>query len=44
MNFENKTSFRFINPTLIKTSQFTSNDLTSTIKPAVEMVNFRLNF
>lgn len=44
MNFENKSSFGFINPTLIRSSQLTSNDFISTIKPAVEMVNFRLNF
>tara|TARA_R110002124_G_scaffold135815_1_gene298828 strand:- start:6037 stop:6699 length:663 start_codon:yes stop_codon:yes gene_type:complete len=44
MSFENNSSFGFINPTLIRTSQVTTNDFTSTIQPAVEMVNFRINF
>lgn len=44
MNFENNSSFGFFNPTLIQTSQVTGTDISTTIKPAVEMVNFRLNF
>lgn len=44
MSFENNSSLGFINPTLIRTSQVTTNDFTSNINPAVEMVNFRLNF
>ncbi|MEQ8578390.1 MAG: hypothetical protein RIC57_08055 [Balneola sp.] len=44
MNFENNTSFGFVNPTLIRTSQITKTDFSSTLNPAVEIVNFRLNF
>ena len=44
LNFENKSSFGFINPTLIRTSQLTQNDINSTVSPAVEMINYRFNF
>ena len=44
LNFENKSSFGFINPTLIRTSQLKQNDINSTVSPAVEMINFRFNF
>lgn len=44
MSFEGNSSLGFLNPTLIQTSQFSKTDFTSTIKPAIEMVNFRLNF
>jgi hypothetical protein len=44
VSFKDNSSFGFINPTLINTSEFTSTDFITTIKPAVEMVNFRLNF
>jgi len=44
LNFENNSSFGFINPTLISTKQVEDFGLASKIKPAVEMVNFKLNF
>lgn len=44
MNFENNSSFGFLNPTLVRSSKLSNTDFTSSIKPAVEMVNFRLNF
>lgn len=44
MNFENNSSFGFLNPTLIQTTQLTRTDISSSVKPAVEVVNFRLNF
>jgi len=44
MSFENNSSFGFLNPTLISTKQVSNFGLTAKVKPAVEMVNFRLNF
>ncbi|MBO6620243.1 MAG: hypothetical protein JJ892_13005 [Balneola sp.] len=44
MNFENKSSFGFINPIFIRTSEITKTDFNSILSPAVEVVNFRLNF
>lgn len=44
MSFDNNSSFGFLNPTLIRTSQLSNTGFSSSIKPAVEMVNFRLNF
>ena len=44
LNFENNSSVGFLNPTLIRTSQISSTDFSSTINPAMEMVNFRVNF
>lgn len=44
MSFENNSSFGFLNPTLITTKNISDHDLTASIKPAVEMVNFRVNF
>ncbi|XWN36173.1 MAG: hypothetical protein ROO71_09415 [Balneola sp.] len=44
MNFENRSSFGFINPTIVRTTQITSSDFSSTLNPALEVVNFRLNF
>jgi hypothetical protein len=44
LGFENNSSFGFLNPTLISTKQVSNFGLTSKVKPAVEMVNFRLNF
>lgn len=42
--FENNTSLGFVNPTLIQTTSFSTSDVTSRITPAVEMLNFRINF
>ncbi len=44
MNFENNTSFGFLNPTLVNTKTVYKADITSNISPAIEMLNFRLNF
>ncbi|WP_018128023.1 hypothetical protein [Balneola vulgaris] len=44
VNFNNETSFGFFNPTLVQTKSFSNSDFTSSIKPALEMVNFRVNF
>lgn len=44
LNFDNGKSLGFINPGLIQTAELTSNNYSGTIRPAVEVVNFKFNF
>ena len=44
LGFENGTSFGFVNPSVIGTLQQSKSDVSTTINPTVEIVNFRLNF
>ena len=44
MKMDNGTSFGFVNPTLVQTLDINANSLTQNLNPAVELVNFRVNF
>ncbi len=44
INFDESKSLGLVNPSLIKTYDFSSSTITQHIQPTIEMVNFRVNF
>lgn len=44
LNLNNKSSLGFVNPTLVQSTSFTNQNISSTVTYAVEMVNFKVKF